>query len=178
MYENRYRIESRRTIRFTPLIDICIYSIYIYTQKKIVIYSTKSGYLARNQRGATFGAVYCKHQILVLQWFFTGSLATLPYTESVKLLYGSSAVLQLLFGLSACYAPLKVLYEPKNHCWCFLAPFLLKKYSATVSHRSEHTPNIFVNILLYLLMWYIYIFYFMLRRKKSHIGLKLHAVSR
>ncbi len=55
-----------------------MYIQYIYIHKKIVIYSTKSGYLARNQRGATFGAVYCKHQILVLQWFFTGSLATLP----------------------------------------------------------------------------------------------------
>ncbi len=53
---------------------------------------------------------------MVLQRFFSGYLGwlrcyitPLPYNKNVQ-------------------APLKILYEPKNHCWCCLAPFLLKKY--------------------------------------------------
>ncbi len=66
----------------------------------MVLYSTKSGSLARNHRGTTFGAVL---HLVVLQKFFTGSLAPLPYTEPVKFLNGSSTVLHQFFGTATIY---------------------------------------------------------------------------
>ncbi len=86
--------------------------------KKNVLYSTKSGFFGSYHRWNHFWC--CIASNLVLQWFFTGSLADwgayispLLYTEPVKILYGSSVVLWHDWGYIAPLPytePVKLLY--------------------------------------------------------------------
>ncbi len=127
---------------FWTLPQMCYFDVILHSKKKRCYIALKG----------VLWLVIIGEPLLVLystkSWCFSGSSAVLwhdwgaiLHRYHIQNLLSSCKVLQQFFGVikvlysttavqRTCLAPLKVLYEPKNHCWCCLAPFLLKKYNA------------------------------------------------